>query len=175
MFNEDCKITKFKCVTDIIDRWFNIRKNIYIKRRDYLLEHLKKELDIIKFKVKFIMEIISETLEIRNVKKKTIIDKLVEKNYPKFAIKEGPASYDYLLGMDLYKLTSDEIEELKKREELKQTEYTTLYNKSSNDLWKEDIAEFVAQYKKHISEYDKEHSRVEIIQKQTKKPRLKKK
>ena len=175
MFNEDCKITKFKTVDDIIDKWFSVRQNIYIKRREYLLEYLKKELDIIKYKVKFIMEIISETLEIRNVKKSTIIEKLNEKNYPKFALKDGPASFDYLLGMDLYKLSSDEIEELKKKEEIKETEFNTLFNKSSSDLWKEDINEFVTLYKKHIIEYEKEHSPIEINKKTTKKPRLKKK
>lgn len=175
MFNEDCKITKFKSVDDIIDKWFSVRQNIYIKRREYLLEYLKKELDIIKYKVKFIMEIISETLEIRNVKKSTIIEKLNEKNYPKFALKDGPASFDYLLGMDLYKLSSDEIEELKKKEEIKETEFNTLFNKSSSDLWKEDINEFVTLYKKHIIEYEKEHSPIEINKKTTKKPRLKKK
>ena len=82
-FNYKGSITKFKKVEDLIDVWFNIRKEIYVKRREYLLEHLKRDLDIIKYKVQFINEIIDETIEIRNVKKKDIIDKLASKNYPK--------------------------------------------------------------------------------------------
>jgi len=157
MFSSKCRMTKFKCVEDIIDTWFEVRKNVYVKRREYLLEHLRKELDIIKYKVKFIMEIIDETLEIRNVKKQVIIDNLADKNYPKFVTKDNNASYDYLLGMDLYKLTSDEIEELKKKREIKQSEYDTLFEKSANDLWKEDINQFVELYKKDLNRYTKDN------------------
>jgi len=176
-FNENCKMTKFKTVEDIIERWFNIRKEVYVKRREYLLEQLKKELDIIKFKVKFIMEIIAETIEIRNVKKKDIIDKLEENGYPKIVTKENTPSYDYLLGMDLYKLTSEEIEELKKKKELKQIEYDTLFGKTSTELWKEDIEEFLALYKKNLNEYMKEFNDIgsgSVVIKKKPKTKLKK-
>ena len=105
----------------------------------------------------------------------SIINSLVEKNYPKIITKDTTASYDYLLGMDLYKLTSEEIEELKKKQEFKQTEYNVLFNKSSNDLWKEDINEFLTMYKRNLNDYEREHERGEIShKKQSKKPRLKK-
>ena len=67
------------------------------------------------------------------------------------------ANYDYLLGMDLYKLTTEEIDELKKKSEIKDVEYNTLLSKSANQLWKDDIGEFVEVYKKDLHVYEKEH------------------
>ena len=158
MFDENCKITKFYNVESIIEKWFTIRKEIYIKRRDYLLNQLKKELDIIKFKVKFIEEIINDTILFKNVKKAAIILNLEEKNYPKISLKDTTdPSYDYLLGMDLYKLTKEEIDDLRQKKEFKESEYNTLLSKTATELWKEDIHEFIDIYTKDLKDYTKEH------------------
>ena len=158
MFNEESKMKKFHNIESIILHWFQVRKEIYVKRRDYMLKQLKQELDIIKFKVKFIGEIIEDTIKIKNVKKNVLIQSLVEKNYPKISLKDNvEANYDYLLGMDLYKLTTEEIDELKKKSEIKEIEYNTLLSKSANELWKEDIYDFTEVYKKDLEVYEKEH------------------
>ena len=158
MFDENCKITKFYNVESIIEKWFTIRKEIYIKRRDYLLNQLKKELDIIKFKVKFIEEIINDTILFKNVKKAAIILNLEEKNYPKISLKDTTdPSYDYLLGMDLYKLTKEEIDDLRQKKEFKESEYNTLLSKTATELWKEDIHEFIDIYTKDLKDYTNEH------------------
>ena len=77
MFNENGKMQKFKDIDEIIDQWFPFRAGIYTKRRDYMLKKLQKELDIIKYKVAFIQEIIDDTIEIKNVKKQKIMAKEV--------------------------------------------------------------------------------------------------
>lgn len=154
VFDETGKIIKFNKIEDMVESWYNIRKDVYIKRREYQLNNLKKELDIIKYKVKFILEIIQDTLEIRNVKKALVIQKLEEKEYPKIITKDDTPSYDYLLSMDLYKLTEEESEELKKKKEMKELEYNTLFNKSVNEIWKEDINEFKSIYTKSLEEYN---------------------
>ena len=129
MFNEDGRMQKFKTVDDIIDQWFNVRKKIYTERRDYILNKLSKDLNIIKFKVQFIEEIIVDSIVIKNVKKAAIITSLTDKNYPKISTKDdGIKSYDYLLGMDLYKLSTEEIDDLKKKREMKQLEYDALHD-----------------------------------------------
>ena len=99
-----------------------------------------------------------DTINIKNVKKSVIIQSLVDKLYPKISLKDKiEANYDYLLGMDLYKLTTEEIDELKKKSKIKEVEYNTLLSKSANELWKEDINEFTEVYKKELQVYDKEH------------------
>ena len=157
MFDKNLSIKKFKTIEELIDDWYLLRINIYFKKRNYLLKNLKKELDIIKYKVKFIEEVNSNTLDIRNKKKQVIISNLESKAYPKFSNEKNIDSYDYLLNMSIYKLTFEEIEDLKKKKEIKETEYNLLYSKTEKDLWIEDITEFKTNYTKYLNKFNKEY------------------
>jgi DNA topoisomerase-2 len=166
MFNENGKMQKFSSINEIINQWFSFRGAIYVKRRDYMLKKLQKDLDIIKYKVEFIEEIINDTIHIKNVKKKLIMTQLDEHKYPKIKIRDdSPASYDYLMSMDLYKLTEEEIIELKKRREIKQTEFETLNNTSATDLWETDLDNFMKLYSKDLDSYDREHEGLIVVKK----------
>ena len=118
-----------------------------------MLDKLKKELDIIKYKTKFITEIVDDVRIINKKPKAVIIQELVDSDYPKFN-----KNYDYLLKMDLYKLTYEEIESLKTKCDMKQTEYDTLEGKSACELWSADIDEFVKKWTNDLKEYNKLHS-----------------
>jgi hypothetical protein len=112
-----------------------------------------------KWKVKFIVDIIEEKLEIRNKKKAVINTMLDEIGFPKLqSSNNSEATYDYLLSMDLYKLTYEEVEELKKKRELKQLEYDSLLNKKPNDLWLDDLDEFEKAYSASLIEYERQYS-----------------
>ena len=175
MFNEDGRMQKFKTVDDIIDQWFNVRKKIYTERRDYILNKLSKDLNIIKFKVQFIEEIIVDSIVIKNVKKAAIITSLTDKNYPKISTKDdGIKSYDYLLGMDLYKLSTEEIDDLKKKREMKQLEYDALHDQTPYDLWKTDIHALQQEYKIHLKKYIKERTDTIVIKPSIKRKKTKK-
>lgn len=66
---------------------------------------------------------------------------------------EKYGSFDYLLNMKLWSLTYEKYNALNRDINNKQAELETLRNKTNKDLWKEDLEEFVKQYKKFI-EYD---------------------
>lgn len=153
-FDENCKIRKWKSITELVDYWYEQRKVIYVKRHQYLLDILRKELEVISWKVKFILEIVENKLEIRNKKKADINKLLQDRGYPKLL----NDTYDYLLTMDLYKLTYEEVEELKKKKDNKQTEHDLLLNKKPTDLWIEDLNEFDKSYSELLEAYEKEHS-----------------
>tara|TARA_B100000963_G_scaffold346874_1_gene352600 strand:- start:1295 stop:5023 length:3729 start_codon:yes stop_codon:yes gene_type:complete len=173
-FDENNKITQFDSMTDVIDRWYIVRKGIYSKRRDYLLNKLRNELDIIKYRVKFIEEVVEDKRIINKKKKDVIISELEADNYPKFADKlGGDVSYDYLIKMEILKLSHEEIEKLKSKRDEKQAEYDILEGKSDVDLWKEDIEDFETEWTKDYNRYMKEHSG-EVTIKKKKKIRKKK-
>ena len=155
-FDENCRIRKFNTVEELLDRWYNVRFGIYVKRRDFLIKKLKKELDIIKYKVQFILEIVEGKRIINNKKKQVIIDELEQSNYPKFG--DNELNYDYLLKMNLYKLTQEEIEILKAKKLKKQGEFDDLMSKTTETLWKEDIDKFKETWDKDLKDYSKEHS-----------------
>jgi DNA topoisomerase II len=172
-FDEECKIRKFSSVEELLDRWYGVRFGIYVKRRAHLLAKLKKELDIIKYKVKFILEIVENKRIINNKKKVVIIEELVQSGYPKFGDTEK--NYDYLLKMNLYKLSEEEIELLKNKNLQKQSEYDALILKTTEILWKDDISNFKDSWSKSLKAYTKEHTNIKKkILKVTKKRRPKK-
>tara|TARA_Y100000991_G_scaffold215072_1_gene204392 strand:- start:35 stop:3640 length:3606 start_codon:yes stop_codon:yes gene_type:complete len=157
IFDENCKIRKFDSIESLIDYWYEIRKGIYVKRRAYILSKLLKELNIMKYKVQFILEIINSKRIINNKKKADIILELENSNYLKIAENDKDPSFDYLLNMNLYKLTYEEVELLKQKLETKQAEYDTINSKSETDLWINDLDSFIIEWKSNLLKYNKEH------------------
>ncbi len=69
LFDERGKIKKFDSYGSIIKHYANIRLELYQKRKDYLLDKWRKEMDILKWKVKFILDVRSGKIlyiDIRN-------------------------------------------------------------------------------------------------------------
>ena len=151
-FDENLQIKKYTTDTIITD-WFNIRKGVYVKRRLTMLDKLKNELDIIRFKVKFITEIVDDVRVINKKTKSVIIQDLVDDNYPKFN-----KSYDYLLKTDLYKLSAEEIASLKEKCDTKQIEYELLHAQTAESLWTADIERFLEKWNSDLKEYNKVHN-----------------
>jgi DNA topoisomerase-2 len=136
---------------------------LYQKRKDNKLENLEYYLKLISFKVKFILMIINKKLEINNKKKSEIEEKLIELKFIKIE-----DSYNYLLSMPIYNLTQEKIEELKKQEKEKQTEYDTLVKMKPHDLWLIDLDDFENAYDNWI-QIKKEKENNNVSQKKVKK------
>jgi DNA topoisomerase-2 len=64
-------------------------------------------------------------------------------------------SYDYLLSMPLYNLTKEKIEELKKQEENKQSEYDILDKLEISDIWLSELDKLEKEYDSWINERHK--------------------
>tara|TARA_B110000971_G_scaffold34781_1_gene32634 strand:- start:381 stop:1319 length:939 start_codon:yes stop_codon:yes gene_type:complete len=163
-FDENLQIKKYT-VDNILNEWFNVRKGVYVNRRKIMLEKLKKELDIIKYKTRFITEIVDDVRIINKKPKAVIIQELLDSDYPKFN-----KSYDYLLKMDLYKLTYEEIESLKNKCDMKQLDYDTLEAQTAGELWGVDIDRFIQKWTSDLKEYNKLHD----VVKQRKRLKIKK-
>ena len=151
LFNTENKMNHYNNIYEIMDEWYHYRYELYVKRKQYLLTKLCKELDIIKYKVKFIEEIINETLDIKNKTKQKVYDILKEKGYPILSIKfddDMNKSYDYLLNMNFYKLTQEEIEKLKKEKDNKEFEHNTLLTTTEKQLWTNELDEFCTLFRK---------------------------
>jgi DNA topoisomerase-2 len=138
LYSPEGKLTKYQTVRDIFEEYYKKRLELYDKRREYQLDELQKELTLISNKVKFILMVVNEELEVYK-RKKADIEKDLEKN--KFPRLGSNSSYDYLLSMPIYQLTFEKIEELKKQETQKQAEYDLLESMKATDIWKNDLEE----------------------------------
>ena len=137
--DESGSLKIFETVEDLLTYFVDFRLNYYVKRKEFLLEKIDKDLFVINNKVKFIKAIIEEKLELRNRKRSDI-----EKDLPSLDIKKHESSYRYLLDMSVHSLTKEKWEELqnkasnlkKEREKIKKTTPKDFYKKDLRDLKK---------------------------------------
>ena len=175
LFNSVNKLIKYYGTYDIIEEFYVHRREIYQKRKDYHTKVLENDMNIIKYKVKFIEGILSKDIVIERQKKDKIIARLVELKFPKLArsIDNPDVTYQYLTDLPLWTLTYEKIEELKK--ELEDTrrvleEYKKL---TVNDIWISELDEFLESYEKWLKEWEEEKEKENSFEK--KKPSKKSK
>ena len=138
-------IKRYETVKDILDDYYEVRLELYQKRKDHKLDSLKSQLLLINNKVRFILLIVENKLDVRNKKKAEIEENIEKHNFPKYE-----DSYNYLLSMQIYNLTYEKIEELKKQENEKQTEYNMLIDMTPQQLWTLDLDDFEKAYDKWV-------------------------
>ena len=154
--SEHC-LKKYKNTTDIITEFCKIREIFYVKRRKHMLEQLMKARNLLSWKAKFIMCVISDDeddkIYINKKSKKNIYKQLEKKKFPKqingelYKLKDieeiddndNDKSYNYLLNMPIYSLTQELIDKLLKEKADKEAEYDELKAKTPIDLWMEDL------------------------------------
>jgi len=139
LFNPHLILTKYDTPVDILLDFFDIRIEYYIKRKEYIIQKLKRELLILESKARFIKEYIDGVLQINKKSKDFIISLLNERNYTK-----DDDSYDYLLRLPIYSLTLEKINELNLQCENKKQELQFIKNKTPEQLWKIDLEELLS-------------------------------
>jgi DNA topoisomerase II len=75
-FDKDHKLKRYNEVEEILEEFFDLRLEYYTKRKEYMLSHLKRDLEILDNKVRFIILIIDDKLVVRKKKKTEIINEM---------------------------------------------------------------------------------------------------
>ena len=81
LFDSQGKLKRYTSVKDILDEFFDLRLKFYEKRKDYLISKLTRDLAILSNKTRFILAVINEEIKLRNVKKKTLCETLLQKGF----------------------------------------------------------------------------------------------
>ena len=134
VFDSDCKIRKVSSPEEIIFRFYNIRKQHFIKRKEYLIKTLQTDLSLLDSKIKFIKLIISEKIIVFNKKKDFIIKQINDYNLLKIN-----DNFDYLLDLKLWTLTAEKIEEFEKQSEKMKIEIESLKTITISKMWKSEL------------------------------------
>ncbi len=133
-FNSKGKITKYSTPNDIIKEFYEVRLKFYISRKKNLLKELNKEKVILENKIRFITEIINDTIKVFKIKKQEILNQLVNKKYFKLE-----NTFDYLLKMNIYNFSEEDINSLNNKLEKVNAEVKILENSTEKDLWNTDL------------------------------------
>lgn len=164
LFDHLGALRKYDSPQDILKEFYEVRYDLYKRRKEYMVGVLEAEALKLKNQARFILEKIENKIIIENRKKKEMIATLEEKGYDSDPVKawkqsqknvdvdndesdseetdkSGP-DYDYLLGMTMWTLTLEKKEELLKKRDEKIKELEDLKSKSPSDLWKIDLNAF---------------------------------
>lgn len=154
----DDKIKRYALPTDILEEFCQYRLFMYKKRKEYYVKILQNELNILKYKAKFIEKKLNKEIIIENKKKEDILQKLEELKFPKLSTDinatDAEKSYKYITNMQLFDLTQERIEELKTQYENKKAELEKYENTEVKDMWIQELDEFLIEYKSFLKETD---------------------
>ncbi|ORX47390.1 type II DNA topoisomerase [Piromyces finnis] len=168
LFDPEGRIKKYNKVEDIMEEFYNIRRYMYQKRKDYLIKEFENELLILNNKVRFIMEILDGTLIINRKKRADLVKEMISKGYERVfpkkknndttTVEEGKdetedegKGFEYLLSMQLWSLTYEKVEKLKTERDAKKEELDSLMAQTIEDLWLNDLDDFLDEWDVRIT------------------------
>jgi DNA topoisomerase II len=157
-FDKNEKMKKYDSPLEIIKEFYQARLQTYVIRKKYQLKKLLNDLELLRYKAKFVNYVITKKIRINNKPKNEVIEKIEEYEFPKLStdVDDLNKSYNYLTDMKWTVLTKEEIEQLENKRDIKQDEYNALLNKTELDIWKDELAEFKEAY---IEWYEEDHER----------------
>jgi hypothetical protein len=106
---------------------------------------MEEELLYLRNKIKFIGEIINNTISLKERDDESLNKELTTKKY---ALKDG--SYDYLLNIQVRSMTSKRVKELQDKETDLKHQLETYKKKSIKDIWRGEMDELVKDYNKWL-------------------------
>jgi DNA topoisomerase II len=134
VFDSDCKIRKMSCPEEIIFRFYKVRKEHFIKRKQYLLESMESEYTLMESKIRFIKLVVEEKIVVFNKKKDFIVKQIIAHSLLK--VKD---SYDYLLDLKISMFTLEKIQELSKKVETIKLELQKLKITTVESMWTSEL------------------------------------
>lgn len=161
LYDHRGNLKHYNHIGEIVDDFYEMRYEIYDKRKKFLTKKFENEANILRWKMKFINDVINEEIVIFRQKKTVIIARLEELGYPKIAkvasiIDENDeedkgASYNYLIDMKLFMFTKEKIDELQEQLDNKEEELRIVKVTTIEQQWLKEIEEFEVAYDEWIN------------------------
>ena len=141
LYDASNKIKKYESTSIILQEFYHIRLLFYTKRKLYLIDKLTKEYELLKIKMKFINDILDKNIIIERKSKQEIILNLEKLNYPLYS-----ESYEYLIHMPIYSLSSEKLNDLSHKCTLKEEELAKIKITTEHEMWINELNELSHHY-----------------------------
>jgi DNA topoisomerase-2 len=164
LFNTEGRIIKYNTSADILADFYALRLDYYVRRKELLLQKMRREELILINKARFIEEVCAGDLVVSNRKRSEILADLQDRGYDLMEKEEErketeipedeedqreeeedlsdaalAKGYEYLLGMKIWSLTYEKAEELRRQLADKQQEVKDLEATSPEQIWLKDL------------------------------------
>jgi DNA topoisomerase-2 len=165
LFNEKEQLRKFDNVYEIIDSYYNVRYDYYIKRKAYIINKLENELKVLSAKTRFIQYNLDDKIDLRK-KSKEEIYKIMDEF--KFDLGET-GDYNYLVKMPMDSVCMENAEKLMNEYENKNAELETIKACSIEQMWLKELKELKIAYKEFLEVTNKLGEKLDSSKKSKKK------
>jgi DNA topoisomerase II len=168
LYNQDGAIQKYKDTTEILKEWSKVRLLKYYERKKFLIKNMENAYEMISAKVRFIKEIVENTLDVMNKKAKVLDDELKAKGYPMLSLKievddeteekvqtVSNADYSYLTRMPISQLTYEKKTALEKEAKELEMAIKALKEKPIHIIWNEELDNLEKAWKQHKAVIEK--------------------
>ena len=146
VFDANEKLKKYSRVNDIINDYYDVRLEMFDKRKNYIIDYLTNELNILDNKKRYIGELLEDTLILKKKKKEDIIQELEQRGYSKIKDDED---YKYLLKMSMDSVSEENVEKLNNEHKKKSEELERIKSTSIQDMWLSELNTLEAEYIKY--------------------------
>jgi DNA topoisomerase-2 len=150
-FDADFNIVKYKTIGDILEAFVEKRLPLYEARRLSILETLKKQIEELDAKRRFIQAILDDKLVLQKKTDEEIVAGLKACDIPALSGRDAPDSvdsYEYVLRMRIDRVKKSAVIELDTQIAEKQEEIERLEAETGSSLWLADLGEFEECWKK---------------------------
>lgn len=149
-FDADFNIVKYKTIGDILEKFIEKRLPLYEARRQSILETLKKHIEELDAKRRFIQAILDERLVLQKKTDEEIVAQLKKCDIPPLSNPTAPDEYDsyeYCNRMRIDRVKQSAVIELDKQITDKSTEIKRLEAETASSLWMSDLNDFEETWK----------------------------
>ena len=143
LFDANDKLKKYATVEEIIDDYFITRLDLYVKRKEYMICAIEKELLLLTNKAKYIKENLDGTIDLRKKTKEAVTEMLSNKNYD---IMDNDADYKYLTKMTMDSVTEENVKKLFDECENKSAELSVIKSTTINQMWSGELDNLRVEY-----------------------------
>lgn len=129
------KIKVFENTDEIFNYYYVVRLEYIIKRKNYILDKLKSDIDIAKSKQFYILKCVNDEIILKNNSKSNINEQI-----SKFKeIIKVQDSYNYLINMPMHSVSKDTVNELIQKVKELEDKYIEIQNTTPEQMWINDI------------------------------------
>ena len=130
MFNAKSKLHKYETVEEIINEFYEVRLDIYSKRKAFMMDELRKKLDKLSNKARYIKCNLDGSIDLRRKSAQIIHDLLTDM---KFNMIDG--DYKYMIKMPMDSVSEENVAHILKEVEDTTRELVELTGTTTKTMW----------------------------------------
>ena len=146
LFNEQQQLKKYNTIYEIVDDYYPVRYDAYVRRKEFIINSLQKQLILLSNKARFIKENCDDEIDLRKKKKEVIVNILKFRGYE---VIDGDDEYKYLRKMPMDSVCEENYQELLKEKGDKETDLNKVKSTSIEEMWIKELNILYKEYCKY--------------------------